>query len=75
MIRVGASGVSYKDRIGPHSSPELNERDWLAFYARELSTCELNFCYRLSNIQTLARMAQAAAGLFLFVLKALRGLQ
>ena len=48
MIRVGASGFSYKDRIGPYSSPELSERGRRVFYAREFLTCELNFTdYRL----------------------------
>ena len=48
MIRVGASGFSYKDRIGPYSPPGLGERGRRAFYAHELSTCELNFTiYRL----------------------------
>ena len=58
MIRVGASGFSYKDRIGPYSPPGLGERGRRAFYAHELSTCELNFTiYRLPNAKTLARMA------------------
>ena len=69
MIRVGASGFSYKDRIGPHSSPELGERDRLAFYAREFLTCELNFTtYRLPIAKTLARMATRTPPGFLFAL-------
>ena len=54
MIRVGACGLSYNDWVGPCYSPELGE---LAFYAHELSTCELNFTdYRLPNAKMLARM-------------------
>jgi uncharacterized protein YecE (DUF72 family) len=45
MIRVGTSSFRYKDWVGPYYPPELGERDWLAFYAREFLTCELNFTY------------------------------
>jgi len=44
MIRVGVSGLSYKDRVWPYCLPERGE---LAFYSHEFSTCELNFPYRL----------------------------
>jgi uncharacterized protein YecE (DUF72 family) len=74
MIRVGASGFSDKDRVGPYYPPELNEQDWLAYYASEFSTCELNFTYdRLSNAKTLARMADKTPP-GLFAIKALQGL-
>ena len=69
MIRVGASGFSYKDWVGPYYPPEPGERDWLALYAREFSTCELNFTYyRLPNAKTLARMAARMPPVFLFAL-------
>jgi uncharacterized protein YecE (DUF72 family) len=61
MIGIGASGLSYKDGVGPYYLPERGE---LAFYACEFSTCELNFPYRLPNAKTLARMAQVATGLY-----------
>ena len=75
MIRVGASGFSYKDWVGPYYPPDLNEQDWLAYYAREFSTCELNFTYyRLPNAKTLARMADKTPPGFLFAVKAFQGL-
>jgi uncharacterized protein YecE (DUF72 family) len=75
MIRVGTSGFSYKDWVGPYYPPDLGERDWLAFYAREFSTCELNFTYyRIPDARTLARMADKTPPGFLFALKAFQGL-
>lgn len=75
MIRVGTSGFSYKDWVGPYYPPGLGERDWLEFYAREFSTCELNFTYyRLPDARMLARMADKTPPGFLFALKAFQGL-
>jgi len=75
MIRVGTSGFSYKDWVGPYYPPDLSERDWLAFYAREFLTCELKFTYyRLPDAKTLARMAGKTPPGFLFTLKAFQGL-
>jgi len=75
MIRVGTSGFSYKDWVGPYYPPDLNEQDWLAYYAREFSTCELNFTYyRLPNAKMLARMADKTPPGFIFAVKAFQGL-
>jgi uncharacterized protein YecE (DUF72 family) len=75
MIRVGTSGFSYKDWVGPYYPPDLNEQDWLAYYAREFSTCELNFTYyRLPNAKMLARMADKTPPGFMFAVKAFQGL-
>jgi uncharacterized protein YecE (DUF72 family) len=75
MIRIGTSGFSYKDWVGPYYPPDLHEPEWLAFYAREFSTCELNFSYyRIPDARTLARMADKTPPGFLFALKAFQGL-
>ena len=71
MILIGTSGFSYKDWIGPYYPEKLSKKDWLAFYAREFKTCELNFTYyRLPNAQTLERMAAKVPADFCFTLKA-----
>ena len=58
MILIGTSGFSYKDWVGPYYPEKLPKKDWLAFYAREFKTCELNFTYyRLPDTRTLERMA------------------
>ena len=71
MILIGTSGFSYKDWVGPYYPEKLPKKDWLAFYAREFKTCELNFTYyRLPNAQTLERMAAKVPADFVFTLKA-----
>ncbi len=42
MIRIGTSGFSCDDWLGPVSPAGLTACDQLAFYAREFSTVELN---------------------------------
>ncbi len=75
MIRIGTSGFSYKDWVGPFYPPDLGERDWLSFYAREFSTCELNFSYyRIPAVSTMARMAERTPPGFLFSVKAFQEL-
>jgi uncharacterized protein YecE (DUF72 family) len=55
MIRIGTSGFSYKDWVGPVYPAGLPERDWLSFYAREFSTVELNVTfYRIPVQRTVA---------------------
>jgi uncharacterized protein YecE (DUF72 family) len=71
MILIGTSGFSYKDWVGPYYPEKLPKKDWLAFYAREFKTCELNFTYyRLPDARTLERMAAKVPADFLFTLKA-----
>jgi len=71
MIYIGTSGFSYQDWVGPYYPPGLPRSDWLSFYAREFSACELNFSYyRLPAPSTLARMARKVPEGFLFTIKA-----
>jgi uncharacterized protein YecE (DUF72 family) len=71
MIRVGTSGYSYKDWIGPFYPEGLPERDMLLYYAREFDATEVNFTYyRLPNAYTLGAMARKVPEGFLFTVKA-----
>ena len=76
-IRIGTSGFSYKDWVGPVYPKGLHKAEWLGYYARELGfrTCELNFTYyRLPDPRTLERMAAKVPEGFIFTLKATRTL-
>ncbi len=45
MIRIGASGFSYDDWVGPVYPTGLPPREHLGFYAAEFSTVEINTTY------------------------------
>ena len=71
MIYVGTSGYSYEDWVGPYYPEDLPKKDWLSFYAREFSTCEVNFTYyRIPDPWTLERMARKTPPHFIFTVKA-----
>ncbi len=75
MIRIGTSGYSYDDWVGPYYPPGLNKSDWLAFYAGEFDATELNFSYyRQPNPWMLERIAAKVPPAFLFTIKAFQGL-
>jgi uncharacterized protein YecE (DUF72 family) len=75
VIRIGTSGFSYKDWIGPVYPPDLPERDHLGFYAREFSTVELNVTYcRVPDVHTVQGWAAKTPDDFLFAVKAFGGL-
>jgi uncharacterized protein YecE (DUF72 family) len=75
MIRVGTSGFSYKDWVGPVYPQDLSERDWLEFYAKEFSTVELNVTfYRVPATRTVAGWVKRTPDGFLFAVKAFQGL-
>jgi uncharacterized protein YecE (DUF72 family) len=70
MIYIGTSGFSYEDWVGPYYPPDLNKQDWLAFYAKEFNTLEINYTYyRMPTARTLAGMARKVPNEFLFTLK------
>lgn len=76
-IRIGTSGFSYADWVGPVYPEGLPKHAWLGYYAHELGfqTCELNFSYyRLPNPRTLQAMADKVPPGFTFALKATRTL-
>ena len=75
MIRYGSSGFSYKDWVGPFYPEGLPQREWLAFYAREFDTVEVNMTfYRPPAAKTLAGWAEKTPAGFLFAVKAHRSL-
>ncbi len=75
MIRIGTSGFSYKDWVGPVYPAGLPERDWLSFYARQFSTVELNVTfYRLPSVRNTDAWLRKTPEVFRFVVKAYRGL-
>ncbi len=45
MIKIGTSGFSYDDWVGPVYPAGLPAREQLSFYAREFSTVEINTTY------------------------------
>jgi len=74
-IRIGTSGFSYDDWVGPVYPEDLSKREWLPYYAREFSTCELNFSYyRIPDRRTLGAIADKVPDDFLFSMKAFRGI-
>jgi uncharacterized protein YecE (DUF72 family) len=71
MINIGTSGFSYDDWVGPYYPVGLAKKDWLAFYAKEFGSLEINFTYyRMPNARTLAGMARKVPSGFLFTVKA-----
>lgn len=73
MIRIGTSGYSYDDWVGPVYPESTPSRDYLRHYARQFDTVEVNYTYYQSpSAQTLAAMASATPDGFLFTLKATR---
>jgi len=75
MILIGTAGFSYRDWRGPFYPAGLPERDWLAFYAREFPTVELNVTfYRLPAARTLDAWIERTPAGFQFSVKAYRGL-
>lgn len=75
MIRLGTSGFSYDDWVGAFYPPELPKREWLAYYAREFDTVELNVTYyRIPDRRTVVGWIERTPPGFLFAVKAFGGL-
>ena len=75
MIRIGTSGYSYDDWVGPVYPPDIKKSDWLQYYTTLFDTTEINFSYyRQPNAWTLERMAAKVPAGFLFTIKAFQGL-
>ena len=71
MIYAGTSGFSYDDWVGNFYPAGLAKRDWLAYYAREFDTCEINSSfYALPKPSNLKAMVEKTGEGFLFCLKA-----
>jgi uncharacterized protein YecE (DUF72 family) len=71
MIHLGTSGFSYKDWVGVFYPENMQQRDWLSFYAREFHTCEINSTYyAIPSPAVMGSMAAKTGADFLFAVKA-----
>lgn len=75
MIRVGTSGFSYPDWVGPFYPPGTRAAAMLELYAQRFSALEVNFTYyRLPARGQLASMAARCGGRVTFAVKAWQGM-
>jgi uncharacterized protein YecE (DUF72 family) len=75
MIRIGTSGFSYDDWIGPVYPKALPKSEQLAFYAREFTTVEINTTfYRVPEQRTVEGWVRKTPSEFLFSIKAHRSI-
>jgi uncharacterized protein YecE (DUF72 family) len=71
MIRLGTSGFSYDDWIGPFYPEDLPRWGWLGYYADRFSTVELNVTYyRLPEHRIVSGWVKRTPDDFLFAVKA-----
>ncbi len=74
-LYVGTSGWSYPNWRGPFYPPKLPQREWLAYYARHLSSVELNASfYRLPDPARIAGWCARTPPGFRFAVKAWRAM-
>jgi len=70
-LRIGTSGYSFPDWVGPFYPPGTRRQEMFAQYVRQFRTVELNYTfYRMPAARTLERLAQASPPDFLFWVKA-----
>jgi uncharacterized protein YecE (DUF72 family) len=77
MIKVGTSGFSFPDWKGPIYPANIQERDMLPFYEKELgfNTLEVNFTYyTLPSAKSFEGMSNKTSKEFDFVVKAFKGM-
>lgn len=75
MIRLGTSGFSYDDWIGPVYPVDLPRWQWLSYYAAEFDTVEINVTYyRMPPWKTVAGWVKKTPQDFLFSVKAHRSI-
>jgi uncharacterized protein YecE (DUF72 family) len=71
MIYFGTSGFSYDDWVGNFYPAGIPRHQWLAYYAREFNTCEINSTfYALPKVANIKAMVQKTSEGFLFSVKA-----
>lgn len=74
MIKIGTSGFSYPDWVGPVYPEGLPAREHLSFYAREFPTVEISMTYyRVPDARTVAGWVSRTPADFLFSVKAHQG--
>ena len=75
MIKIGTSGFSYDDWVGPVYPEGLPAREHLAYYAAQFPTVELNVTYyRIPDSRSVQGWARRTPDGFLFAVKAFQGL-
>ncbi len=75
VIRLGTSGFSYDDWIGPFYPPGLPKGEWLSYYAAEFDTVELNVSYyRIPTRGMVSGWVEKTPDQFLFSVKAHRSI-
>ncbi len=71
MIYLGTSGFSYDDWVGNFYPIGMPKREWLAYYAREFNTCEVNSTYySFLQLSSMKAMVKKTNENFLFSIKA-----
>jgi uncharacterized protein YecE (DUF72 family) len=71
VIRIGTSGFSYDDWIGPFYPEHTGKSEMLAFYARQFDTVEINSSYyAIPGEKSFEGMARKTPDNFEFVVKA-----
>jgi len=77
VLRLGTSGFSFKDWIGPVYPPGIKPPEMLKYYEKDLGfdTLEVNFTYySLPSVRSFEGMARKTSKNFEFVVKANRGM-
>jgi len=75
VVRIGTSGYSYDDWVGPFYPADLEKRDFLAYYSRVFDTVEVNYTYyTMPSARTLEAMAAKVGEDFSFAVKAHKSL-
>ena len=73
MIYLGTSGFKFPDWKGPFYPTDLNDKDWLKYYAEKFNALEVNSTYyRLLHPATFFHMSNKVPEGFLFTVKAYR---
>lgn len=71
MIRIGTSGFSFPDWVGPFYPAGTPQRAMFAYYTTQFSMVELDFTYyRMPNRATMASLESRSPAGFLFCVKA-----
>nr|MCU0508570.1 DUF72 domain-containing protein [Anaerolineae bacterium] len=71
MLRIGTSGFSYDDWIGPVYPAGMPAREHLSYYASLFSTVEINVTYyRIPASTTVVGWVRKTPDNFLFAVKA-----
>lgn len=75
MLYIGTSGFQYEDWVGVYYPEGMPKESWLAYYAQEFKTLEINFTYyRMPTARGLSGMARKVPADFVFSIKAVQEL-